>query len=568
VAATLCSILALAGLLLVACTPAPPAPAPTDRPSQAAPVAEPPAPPAPTATIQPREQTLRLPLTEPPTIDPGLAEDGASVEIVSQLFEPLVGFDEKGDVSGLGADNWEVSPDGLTYTLSLRQGATWSDGRPVVAQDYAWAWKRNVNPATASPEAGLLFPIKNAQAISEGKLEPDQLGVQARDDRTLIVSLETPAAYFLRLASSWPLAPLRRDVLEKFGDGWTDPRNIVTNGPFRLKAWQHDSQIDLERNEAYWGPKPTLRRALYRIFPQGGGDQALAAYEAGELEATSSAGAFELPPNQIDRLLADPKLKSEARLFDQSATLFIVVNARRPHLADPRVRLALGQALDRPKTADQEFKGAAKPAYSLQPEGIAGRRPEAWVKDDAAAAQKLLAEAGYPEGRGFPEISLTYNTAGQWTQLATSLQRRWKDILGINLRLESMEWSAFLAWRRGEEWVQRGDLFRGGWFSDYEDPHDWYNVLWDSGSDPRAFNSGWKDDRYDTLVRQAAGEPDRARRVALYGQAEELLAAEYPAIPLVHYGIRALVKPYVQGFEPDRVVGLTPLKKISLSDAR
>ena len=509
-----------------------------------------------------------MPLTEPPTIDPGLAEDGASVEIVSQLFEPLVGFDGKGDVGGLGADNWEVSPDGLTYTFSLRQGPTWSDGRPVVAQDYAWAWKRNVNPATASPEAGMLFPIKNAQAISEGKLEPEQLGVQARDDRTLIVSLEEPAAYFLRLASSWPLAPLRRDVIEKFGDGWTDPRNIVTNGPFRLKAWQHDSQIDLERNETYWGPKPTLQRALYRIFPQGGGDQVLAAYAAGELEATSSAGAFELPPNHVDRLLADPNLKDEARLFDQSATLFIVVNTRRPQLADPRVRLALGQALDRPKIADQELKGAARPAYTLQPEGIAGRRPEAWVKDDAAAAQKLLAEAGYPEGRGFPEITLTYNTAGQWTQLATALQRRWKDILGINLRLESMEWSAFLAWRRGEEWVQRGDLFRGGWFSDYEDPHDWYNVLWDSRSDPRAFNSGWKDDRYDTLVRQAAGEPDRARRVALYGQAEELLAAEYPAIPLVHYGIRALVKPYVQGFEPDRVLGLTPLKKISLVGAQ
>src|SRR5439155_507251 len=229
-----------------------------------------------TPMTPPRAPILRLPLTEPMTIDPGLAEDSNSVEIVSQLFEGLVSYDQNGNAIGLGAEQWSTSGDGLTYTFTLRKGPSWSDGRPVTAQDYAWAWKRNVSPRTASPFASLLFPIKNAQAINEAKLEPEQLGVQAKNDRTLVVTLEKPAAYFLRLAATWPLMPLRRDVLEKLGEHWTEPGNVVSNGPFRLAEWQHDAQLVLERNDRYWGRRPALRQAVFRIYPAGASEQVFA----------------------------------------------------------------------------------------------------------------------------------------------------------------------------------------------------------------------------------------------------------------------------------------------------
>jgi oligopeptide transport system substrate-binding protein len=510
------------------------------------------------------DQLIRIPLAEPPTIDPGLAEDLASLEIIFPLFDGLVTFDDKGTVSGLGAERWAISPDGLTYTFTLRQGVQWSDGKPVTAQDYAWAWKRNIDPATASPYANTLFPVKNAVAINDGELDPDQLGVEAKDDRTLVVTLEKPAAYFLRLASTWALMPLRQDVLEKSGDKWTEPQNIITNGAFKLKEWQHDTQIVLERNDAYWGPKPTLQRAIYRLFPEGGGEQVLAAYEAGDLDTFGPGASFELPPNQVDRIMAEPKLKNEVALFDQSGTSFISVNTRRPHLQDPKVRMALGQALDRQKIVDEVLKRPDKPAFSLQPEGIVGRKPEIWPKDDITTAKRLLAEAGYPDGRGFPEITFAYNTSDQWKLLGEYLQQRWKETLGINVKLDSMEFAVFLKWRRGDDWTEKGDLFRASWISDYEDPNNWYNVVWDSQSDPQSFNLGWKNSQYDTLVRQAAAELDPAKRQALYGQAEEILAQGYPAIPLFHYVTRTLVKPYIQGYQVARVLGVSPLGKISV----
>jgi oligopeptide transport system substrate-binding protein len=510
---------------------------------------------------------VHLPLSEPPTLDPGLAEEGSAIEVVSQLFDGLVSLEPSGGVSGLGAESWSISPDGTTYTFTLRAGRTWTDGRPVTADDYAYAWRRNVDPATASPYANALFPVKNAQAINDGELPPDQLGVRAVDDRTLVVTLEQPAAYFLSLASTWTLYPLRRDVVEANGDDWTDPGTIVTNGPYLLTAWEHDSRIVLDRNPSYGGPPPSIARATFHLFPSEGSEQMLAAYEAGEIDTTGAGVPSELPPSQIDRILADPVLSGQVRSIKQSSTELIIVNHRRPHLQDPRVRQALGMALDRTLILDAVLKRAGEPAYGIQPEGIVGRQPSLWPRDDAAMAQQLMADAGYPNGAGFPEITYTFNSSAELRILAEYLQARWKETLGVNVRLESMERRVFLPWRRGEEWNARGDLYRASWFSDYEDPNNWYNLLWESSSDPTSFNGAWKDAGFDALVRRGASEQDAARRAGIYGQAEAIMAREYPHIPLFHYDVRSLVKPYVRGYAPSRVLGITPLRTMSL-DAR
>ena len=507
---------------------------------------------------------VRLPSIEPPTLDPGLAEDSASIDIISQMFDGLVAYDANGGVSGVGAESWTISPDGLTYTFKLRSTPTWSDGKPVTASDYAWAWKRNISPVTASPYANALFPVKNAQAINDGELDPEQLGVQAVDDRTLVVTLEKPASYFLRLASTWTLFPLRQDTVERNGDQWTEPGTLISNGPYVLKEWAHETRIVLERNDQYWGQKPRIQRAVLRAFPEDGTEQVLAAYEAGEVETTGAGVPGELPPSQIDRVLADPVLSAQVIPIKQSATEMIIVNHRRPHLQDPRVRQALGMVLERSQILDAVLKRAGDPAQGIHPEGIIGRQPNLWPREDVARAQQLMSDAGYPNGRGFPAITYTYNTSAELALLGQYLQARLNETLGITVKLESMERAVFFRWRRGDEWAQRGDLYRASWFSDYEDPNNWYNLLWDSASDPTSFNGGWKNAQFDALVRQATGELDTARRASMYEQADAAMAQEYPHIPIFHYNIRSLVKPYLKGYDPARVLGLTPLRTMSL----
>jgi oligopeptide transport system substrate-binding protein len=511
----------------------------------------------------PRDQVVRLPTIEPPTLDPGLAADATSIDVISQLFEGLVAFDDQGTIHPVQAQAWQVSDDGRQYTFQLREGLRWSDGQPVTARDYEYAWKRNIDPKTASDYANALYPIRNAERIHQQGGDPNTLGVRAVDDRTLAVQLEEPAAYFLRLAATWTLFPLPRWAVERSPDAWTEAKSIVTNGPFKLEGWRHDQDLTLVRNDDYWGTKPTLTRAVYKIFPDGAEEQMLAAYEAGEIDLSTTN--YRLPPAQVERLRNDSKLKNELHQFAASDTRFITINHRRPELRDPRVREALGISIERERLLRDVLKQPGQPATSLQPEGIAGRKPDLWPKEDVAHAKQLMAEAGYPDGRGFPEITFTYNTADVWKALAQYLQQRWKDTLGITLRLDNMEWKVFLKWKFEPGWTERGDLYRGGWVSDYEDPNNWYNMLWDSAEDPTQFNGGWANPEYDTLVRKARGEQDVAARSALYEQAEALLARDYVHIPINYARYEVLVKPYVQNYAPPRVMGNTPLAKMAIA---
>lgn len=505
--------------------------------------------------------TIRLPLTEPPTLDPGLATDNVSVEVVKQIFEPLVDFDDNNNVYPVEAESWDISPDGLTYTFYLRPGLRWSDGNPVTAYDYEFAWKRNIDPKTASDYANTLFPVKNAEKINKGEMSPDDLGVRALDERTLEVQLEAPASYFLRLASTWTLMPQPRWAVEAYGDKWIEAGNIVTNGKFRLDSWDHDRQLVLVRNEDYWGPKPSLERVIYVIYPDAAAEQVLAAYEAGELDST---GKFGIAPAHVDRVLADPVLSQEVQVFPQSRTFFITVNHRRPHLRDPRVRMALGKVIERDKLIRDVLKIVAEPAYSLQPPGILGQEPGLWPRESVEEARALMAAAGYPNGQGFPTITFAYNSAVGWQLLGAYLQQRFKETLGINLKLEAMEWKVFLKWKYTPDWTERGDIYRGGWGSDYEDPNNWYNVLWDSKEDPIQFNGGWDNPTYNSLVRRGQSELDPEAREIIYRQAEAILATEYPHIPLYHSSVRSLVKPYVQGYSVARILEYTLLDRITV----
>jgi oligopeptide transport system substrate-binding protein len=505
------------------------------------------------------EQVVRLPSPEPPTLDPGLATDGHSVDVINQLFEGLVAFDDQGNVSGVQAQGWQASDDGRTYTFVLRDGLRWSDGQPLTAHDYEYAWKRNIDPQTASDYANVLYPLRNAERIHKRGADPSTLGVRAADDRTLVVQLEQPAAYFLRLASTWTLYPLPRGAIERHGDRWTEAGNIVTNGPFKLENWRHNQELVLVRNDDYWGSRPTLTRAVYKLFPGGADEQVVAAYEAGEIDVAA------VPPAQADRFRRDAKYQSELHRYAVSNTHFIAVNHRRPALADVRVRQALALTIERERLLRDVLKRAGKPATSLQPEGIAGRQPELWPTENVQRAKELLAQAGYPDGRGLPELTFTANTSDAWRTLGQYLQQRWKDTLGVQVRLDSMEWKVYLKWRFEPGWTAQGDLYLADWLSDYEDPNNWYNVIWNSAEDPTVFNGGWVNAEYDGLVRKARGEVDVPARTALYEQAEAILARDYPHIPLYYEQTEVLVKPYVQNYAPTRVMGTAPLRTMAVA---
>jgi oligopeptide transport system substrate-binding protein len=521
----------------------------------------------PSGTSQSATPEVRLPLQEPPTLDPAQSTDLASVDVISQLFDGLVAPAENGAITPVGAESWTVSPDGLTYTFTLRKGAAWSDGRPVTAADYAYAWKRIIDPATASPFASSLTPLANGQAIISGELDPEQLGVHAVDDRVLVVTLDKPAAYFLSLASTPALYPLRQDIVEQYGKPWTEAASIVGNGAYVMTAWDHDTRIVLERNEGHWGPKPAIQRAMFRLLPEGDGDALMAAYEAGEIDTTGAGAPAELRGPQIDRVMADPVLRTELRSFVESSTALLAVNHRRPYLQDARVRQAIGMVLER-QWILEITQQAGDPAFDLQPIGIVGRQPSLWPRESTITAQRLMAEAGYPNGQGFPEITLTYSTPAPTRLLAEYVQSRLKETLGITVRTEFMSLADYLPWLHADGWREHGDLARISWFSDYEEPENWYNRVWDSANDPDALNGGWHVDRFDDLVRQAAGELDSTRRAALYAQADQILAREYPHIPLYHYEFRALVKPYLRGYTPARVLGVTPLRTMSVAAKR
>jgi oligopeptide transport system substrate-binding protein len=521
-----------------------------------------------TATAKAQLQSLRMPTTEPPTLDPALATDHASVQVAIQLFEGLTEIDEAGEPAPLGAEKWEVADDGRTFTFTLRGDRLWSDGSPVTTADYVWAWRRAIDPRTAADYASLFYPIKNAYRIHNERLDPALLGVTARDAKTLVVNLEEPLAHFPRLTAMTTFVPLKKDVLERFGDRWTRPEHIVGNGPFRLIEWVHDKQLVLERSPMYPGTDRLMPRVTLRIFPDDGAGQALAAYEGNQLDVLGTGATFEIPPPDAERIIGDPATRASVRTTTQSGTLFLAVNHRRPHLQDSRVRRALGLVIERERVLREVLKRVGTPAVALVPDGIAGRDEARWPGEDVEFARSALADAGFPDGKDLPPISFAFNVSPQWSQLGEYLRQRYKDTLGVELKLEPMEWTAYMRWRREEEWQINGDLARGGWLSDYEDPFNWYNMIWDSREDVSSFNAGWQHEFYDATVREAAWTLDRAARANLYNQADEVLASEYPSIPIFHYGSRTLVRPYVRGFEPERVLSLVRFKRVRLDEAR
>ncbi len=494
--------------------------------------------------------TLRLSTTsEPSTLDPNLAEDFFSITPIEQMFLGLTNLNNvTAEVEPELAESWEVSDDGLVWTFNLRQDAMWSDGKPVTANDVEYSVKRAIMPETASPYAYVLYIIKNAAAINQTVIPTDTydietLGVDALDDYTVQFTLEAPAAYFESISSMWTLRPVPQWAIEEHGDAWTDPANIVVNGPYMLTEWLPGEKLTFVKNDGYFAADQVqIDEVTLSIIADQFTEVAL--YESGELDV-AGMNASSLPAEELKRIKEDPTLSAELHEGPRASTTYVGFTTTKPPFDNVLVRKAFSAAIDR-ETMVRDVVGSGVPATQFAPPGIFGAPdPEVGIGYDPEQAQAWLAEAGYPNGEGFPTIKYRYFASSLEEALAQALQAMWKETLNVNVELESMEFPAFLASLRNDVPVEEmPETWRLGWGADYPDENNFvYEVFHctDSTNYPRAACT-----EADEMAKQAAVETDPEVRKELYKQVETLMFGEEVRVaPYYHRGYTILTKPYV-----------------------
>lgn len=484
---------------------------------------------------------------DPKTIDPQLnsAVDGSIV--LNNAFEGLMREDGNSKVIPGVAEKYEVSSDQLTYTFHLRKDAKWSDGKPVVAGDFEYAWKRGLNKETAAEYAYQLYYIKNGKAFNKGEAEEKEVGIKVIDDYTIEVTLEAPTKYFLSLTAFPVYFPVRKDVVESAKDRWAlSPDTYISNGPFKMSEWKEKESITFVKNENYWNKdKVKLETLEMKLID----DQItyLNAFKSEEIDI------IEAPPqSEVPKLLADKTATS----FPNFGTYFYCINLSDKAkdvdpeaakvLANPKVRQALSLAIDRQLMVDKVSQGGQIPALSYVPPGILDSAGKEFCTEylkptsDVEKAKKLLEEAGYPNGEGMPTITVTFNNSAGHQNIAQAVQDMWQKNLGINVELKNEEWAVFQDTRTNFQF----SIARHGWSGDYNDPMTFLD-MWVTGNPQN--NSGYSNPKYDELINSAKKELDDAKRTQTLHDAEKILMEDMPIIPFYYTNNILCINPKVKG---------------------
>lgn len=536
---------------------------PTQQPGQAQPPAK-------------SEKVVRYNVgADPKSLDPAEITALTDFHVVNQLFEGLVRLDKDNkEVPGM-ATKWTVSGDGLKYVFELRD-AKWSTGDPVTAQDFEYAWKRALDPRNGFEYAYQLYYIKGGEDLNSIKFpsEKDEkykdkkdqfekdkaeatkkvedamknVAVKAVNDKTLEVTLVAPTPYFLGLTAFPTLMPVSKKVAEKTADWHAKADTYVSNGPFKLTEWKRKDSLTMVKNTAYWDAATVkLDKLFYTMVEEESTELTL--FDTDKIDITHT-----VPKPEIPRLKADPK--SGFQPFPMVGMLYYAINMRKPEFKDVRVRKALTLAIDRKTLAENVWKGTMMPAYAVVPPGIPDAEPGSeyrkvggnLFKEDVAEAKKLLAEAGFPDGKGFPELTIMYNTNEAHKATAEAVADMWKKNLGIqNVKLANQEWKVFQKTRSNAQY----QVARHGWIGDYLDPMTFMDLwitepedkLGTTNNDPKYANP-----KYDQLIKDAKKSPDNKVRMKNMHDAEKLILEEFPIIPLLFYTDPILVKPYVKGY--------------------
>jgi oligopeptide transport system substrate-binding protein len=493
-----------------------------------------------TVRAQGAEQALRWPCEEPETFDTGTIGGGVGIQWANHLFEGLTRWDwENQQVVPAAAKSWDISPDNLTYTFHLNEGMLWSDGSPVVAGDFEYAMKRNLAPDLAGPLATFLYPLKGAEDYFTGKTtDPNTIAVTAKDDLTLEMTLNAVTPYWLIMLSLWTCVPINKKSIDAGGAQWTEPGTIISNGRYKMESWEHDQSMVLVLNENFHGDKPSVTRVEYTIFENPPAD-ALNVFQTGELDVA------QVTVNNFDFVSGDSELSPLQYHQAVSGTweLRLDMSNAASAIADVNVRKALYLAIDRDLLTQTVLKGYMTPAYVLLPPDIPSYNPDVRLQGTLDDAKQFLADAGFPNGEGFPGIQLGYAAAQENAELvAQAISDMWKQNLGIT---NAQPFAVPSDWRTRIR-TESYDMYLGQWVTDYPDPHEWHNVIWEGD----AWQSKWKDQTYLDMIKAANVEVDSAKRLQMFSDAEKYMLQDQTAtIPLYTVGRLWVIQPWVQNLK-------------------
>lgn len=477
--------------------------------------------------------------TEPPELDPAKTDDLTSFEVLLPILKGLTQFDQELHVRPAIAQSWDISNDGLHYVFHLRPDARWSDGKPVVAEDFVYAWQRALDPKVGAPYAFFLYELKNGKAYYDRKITDfNQVGARAVNAHTLQVDLSRPTPFFLDFTAVPIMLPLRKDMVETYGDKFTEAGHMLSNGAYQLKQWTHEEKIVLTPNPYFYEKDPVKRPGLKEIdmYMINDANTSVVMYENGELdfiETTSSIPSFD-----VRRLRQSPDCKTSLL----HRINYFGFNVKKPPFDNPKVRQAFAYALDRnyyPKL----MQSGQKPTNSFISPGLVGYNSKVGLAYNPEKARQLLAEAGYPNGKNFPTVHLAFQTLYDIQKEAEIAQYLWKKNLNVDVRLDNMEWKVLLS-KLDDDPPQ---IFRLGWFVDYPDADSYMGLfLSDNGNN----HTEWKNKTYDALVQKAVVTLNPIERQKLYDQAQHLLLEQDAAIIPIYVAEKTyLVKPYVHGLQ-------------------
>jgi oligopeptide transport system substrate-binding protein len=473
---------------------------------------------------EPRADIIIVNAAEPESLDPAILTGQPDGRVAEVLFEGLTRFDPKEGVPIPGlAERWDISPDGSVYTFHLRSNLTWSTGEPITADDFVYSWRRVADPGTAADYAAQLFFVKNAEAINTGKIKDlTQLGVQALDPRTLKVQLIGPTPFFLDVCALRPLVVVPRHWIEKHGDRWLKEKPMPTSGPYTLVDWRIQEKIRLRRNPRYWDVA-NVRNELVDFLPIESPAAALNLYVTGQADIIIDK---QLIPSELMDVL---RFRPDCHQFDFLGSYFFRFNLTRKPFDDPRVRRAIALCIDKSRIVERISRAGEKPASTLVPPGTANYVSPPGLGYDPQLARKLLAEAGYPDGQGFRTIEYHFNTSELHKQIAVEIREMLKRELGITMELKQTEWKVYLA----DQSALNFDLTRSSWIGDYNDANTFLDLFMSNNGNNR---TGWKNPRYDELMRTGNAQTDKKRRAEMLAQAEKLLVIEeLPIVPIYFY---------------------------------
>ncbi len=494
---------------------------------------------------------------EPASLDPHRVQGVEEMAVVNDLFAGLM--TDAADASPLpgAAESYTISPDGLTYTFTMRDGHVWSDGTPVTAEDFVFAHRRFLDPATAAQYAALFYPIKNARAVNGGTLPPEALGVAAPDARTYVMTLEHPAPYLPELLTLPPSFPVPRHVIAAHGADWIKAENMVSNGAYTLSDWRPNEVIRLEKNPTYFDA-PTVAIDTVFVYPTEDRGAAIRRFRAGELDSNSDVPAAQVP-------LLRETMPQVLRISPRLQTLYVTFNTRIAPFDDPRVRTALAMALDRRTIAEDIFNGLFVPAYAFVPPGIAnypGTARFGWaddaIADRRAKARSLLEEAGFSDETPLRFTFRVYSGTDN-RRRAVAMAAMWADI-GVEARILQAENKSHLAAVRAGNF----EVADANWVADFNDPVN-YLFLLDSETGQLNY-SGYANPAYDALLARAERTLDLTARGALLSEAETMMLADTPIAPVLYGTNRAVVGPHVRGYV-DNAVNEHPTRFLRIDEA-